>query len=137
MASRATVRRRVQELKKRNPLTVAVLRQAGLTLAEHEGLDGQLRDVAKGGADAGWHGFTYYTETTAFAERHYKAIMAAVIEFERETGQPFGETTKNRNGEYGTYRAADETEALNWLAWFALESVAYDYERICEEEGEA
>ncbi len=35
----------------------------------------QLRDVASHGADAGWAGFTYYTDTLRFFSDHKKDIL--------------------------------------------------------------
>jgi hypothetical protein len=123
-------KRELKELINRNDLTIPVARQLGYTKTrtskdEREEFAQNLADVCRGGAASGWHGFCYYSDTCKFAAKHERAILRSVFEFEREMGEPF----KNE----GTYRDEDENTALNWLAWYALESVAHEYESIKDE----
>lgn len=61
-------------------------------------------------ASAGVSGFIYYKDTVAFAKRNLALITKALHEFEQEIGTPLKKPTD------------DETQYLNWLAWFALEN---------------
>lgn len=121
----------LKQLIERNPLTLPVARQMGYPAIRSNKQDREefietLREVHRHGADVGWGGFVYYRETCAFATKHYRQILSQVHEFERETGEPFKTE--------GTYRDEDEDTALNWCAWFALESVANAAEQL-EDEG--
>lgn len=104
----------------------------------------QLADVARHGADAGWSGFTYYSETCQF----YKAHKAEIIELAKQTADDLGESMIGmiRNfacltsGQYPNrkpdYTEDEIAEALysgrgecadvirNAMAWFALEEIA-------------
>jgi hypothetical protein len=125
-------RKQLDALIQQNPLTLAVAQQLGYSAVRSNTQDrtefGQtLADIREHGASVGWSGFIYYSETSKFAEKHYRTIMRKVHEFERETGEPFGEDT---------YRDADEDCAHNWMAWFALESVANDAETVTEDDAQ-
>lgn len=65
-------------------------------------------------ASVGVSGFIYYKDTVAFAKRNLALITKALHEFEQEIGTPLKKPTD------------DETEYLNWLAWFALENTIDD-----------
>lgn len=111
-----------------------------------------LRDVANHGADGGFTGFIYYSETVKFFKRNRRAILELVKEYAREFEQtPLdfvhsfnvlkpsppdkygGGYTREQDIEetqeeiaralYGRLRA-DDTQVPNALAWFALEEVA-------------
>jgi hypothetical protein len=125
----------LEKLTENHPLAWAVICQLGYGDAdtnedERIELGDTLKDVARYGAISGFGGFTYYSDTNEFAENNERAIMRLVYDFERETGQTFGDS--------GTYRDTDRTTALNWLAWFALESVAHEYDSMgrdwCDDE---
>lgn len=59
-------------------------------------------------AGLGVGGFIYYGETEIFAKRNMPDILAVLWDFEEEIGEPLKKDTDN---------------PLNWLAWFALESI--------------
>jgi hypothetical protein len=99
-----------------------------------EALD-TLRDVANHGADAGFPGFTYYTDTVKFFDAHRRAILAML----RDLAEEVGSTPSNLLDNFHCLQnigckdpmaqlAAGEGEDLvqikNALAWFALEEVA-------------
>jgi len=65
-------------------------------------------------AGAGVGGFIYYNETVPFAKQNMTLITRALHEFEQEIGMPLKKPTD------------DETQYLNWLAWFALENTIDD-----------
>ena len=107
----------------------AVIRQLG-------GRD-ELEDIANHGADAGWSGFTYYSETVKF----YKAHRAEIVNLVKEMAEEFGQSPLNFVASFNCLKSAGEYEAEiaealygrissdnltvpNALAWFALEEVA-------------
>lgn len=151
---------------KPNRLQSAVIKQIGHTIADyHAGkynkaeseLFGVLRDVYNHGANTGWHGFTYYTDTVDFVKRNRPAIMGLVRDWAEETGQDPVDFIMSFNcfrhakadgdemplreaaGRFvygGHYREDDKCDSLaiyNALAWFALEETA----RALTEGGEA
>lgn len=65
-------------------------------------------------ASAGISGFIYHSETEKFAKRQLLNITVALRTFEEEIGGPL--TIK------------DDGNRLNWLAWFAVEYIAYKVE---------
>lgn len=90
---------------------------------EHSGMElSSIREAGEHGADAGWPGFTYYTDTTAFVAKHREAIMVAVA----EDAEDFGMTTP---AFIASWRCAenggmdDPVGFDNGLAWYALEAV--------------
>lgn len=87
-------------------LAQVVLEQMGLDFQEVIERPYDFRD-----ASVGVSGFIYYSETTQFAEKNLLTIINALNEFETEIGEPLKKPTD------------DETQYLNWLAWFALETV--------------
>ena len=110
-------------------LVNAVIRQLG-------GRD-DLQDIANHGADAGWSGFTYYSDTVKFFKAHRAEIVDLVKEYAEEFGQSPMAFVASFNclkpaGEYEAEIAeclygrvsADNMTVPNALAWFALEEVA-------------
>ena len=100
-----------------------------------------LEDVYKGGADAGFCGFTYYGDTVNFYKRNRKEINARVLELAEECGEdPIKmvgswrcideKPTDIGRVIYGGRLGDDATYIANGLAWFALEEVA---RAMCEE----
>lgn len=87
-------------------LAKVVLKQLELDFNELLERPNDFRD-----ASAGISGFIYYSETTKFAKDNLWLITKALNEFESEIGEPLKKPID------------DETQYLNWLAWFALESV--------------
>lgn len=96
-----------------------------------------LNDVARHGADCGFPGFVYYSETVAFFRHHRPAIMAAVHELADGIGEDAVTMVHNfdclcgnfsytevARAMYGRYND-DLTQIYNALAWFALEEVAH------------
>jgi hypothetical protein len=101
-----------------------------------------LEDVYKGGADAGFCGFTYYGDTVNFYKRNRDEINARVLELAEEFDEdPIkmvgswrcmdGEKPKDIGRViYGGSLDDDTVIIANGLAWFALEEVA---RAMCEE----
>ena len=124
-----------------NPvLTRAVIRQLG-------GRD-YLEDVASpdhGGAESGYVGFTYYSDTVPFFERQRKNILAVLEDFGDDPDAivmrfPCLRLSKDDQKDWRTYGPAvnpllytnrkvawdrpEEVQVSNALSWFALEEVA-------------
>lgn len=79
----------------------AVIRQIGLPFQEIFNNPYDFR-TASGGVS----GFTYYRDTEPFARRNILNILECLWSFEDEIGEPLKKNDSNK---------------LNWLAWFALE----------------
>ena len=106
-----------------------------------------LRDVCRGGADAGFHGFTYYRDTVGFFRRY----RAEIVELAERQAQDFGQSVAEMVADFrcldiraddtigqnsvlrclGGGRLRDGGEqgdqddlVANALAWYALEEVA-------------
>ena len=95
----------------------------------------QLEDVANHGADAGWTGFTYYSDTLPF----YADNRSDILELAGEYAEMLGSTMSEMIAGFGCVNetAAEVEQCLiegegdenytsiaNSLAWFALEEVA-------------
>lgn len=91
---------------------------------------GTLEDIARGGADAGWPGFTYYSDTTAFVERvGRKALTVWADEFARDVGYASALECfrKSPCGDSDATLADIVEPTPQWdcfLAWLLLEEVA-------------
>ena len=107
------------------------------------GLD-NVENVNSHGIDAGYPGFTYYSDTHAFAMRHRKTIVEMLENMASDMGQ---EVTEMVNG-FGVFRGqgmdADDRKDLykylgggrpeqgtitNVMAWFAAEEVCRMFDR--------
>ena len=123
-----------------NPkLASAVIRQFG----GWEDFQENAADVANHGIDGGFCGFIYYGETTAFAKKHKKLIIENVKQLADEVGESFTKVIANFNclkksgiAENDVImtlmspRSCDDyvlQQVYNALAWYAGETVAYDY----------
>lgn len=112
-------------------LVRAVIRQLG----GGKGAIENLSDVYQHGADGGFCGFIYYTDTVKFYRRNRSDIVAMAEEMSGDLGvdvidmiRHFGcfrgrdvETSCIARALYGN---VDDKEVPNALAWFALEEVA-------------
>ena len=130
-------------------LTNAVIEQLGFEELEDEELKSTLEDITNNGADGGFGGFIYYSETNKFARENMNLIMDQV----KELADALGETPLEMISGFRCLKPgigedkldpleiasiiyertspesqADGTETvvLNALAWFALEEVARD-----------
>ena len=112
---------------------------------EDEELRSTLEDITNNGADGGFGGFIYYSETNKFARENMHLILDQV----KELADNLGETPLEMISSFRSLKddkldpleiasiiyertspesQADGTETvvLNALAWFALEEVARD-----------
>tara|TARA_R110000822_G_scaffold110654_6_gene240951 strand:- start:4599 stop:4943 length:345 start_codon:yes stop_codon:yes gene_type:complete len=99
------------------------------------GLEDSLRDVREHGADAGFSGFTYYSETCKFALDNLKDIRneirleadalgySSAAEMVAGFGCLCGSYSEDECAEV-LYGQSDDTYILNALAWYALELAA-------------
>lgn len=100
------------------------------------------QDVANNGANAGWHGFTYYADTVKFATRN----KAAILDFAKQMAADMGEELYAMIGGFNCLKISateaaeaihnaksdERTSVYNALAWFALEEVSRSYADQCE-----
>ena len=96
------------------------------------------KQVTDHGADAGWPGFTFHSDTIKFAKRHMRWILEIVKSQAAEQGICFLEmiqsfrcikgSTVEEIGEtiWGNSNQLDTTVA-NGLAWYSLEEVCQAY----------
>jgi hypothetical protein len=116
-------------------LVRAVVRRVGIET---------LEDISEHGADAGWPGFSYHSETARFFKTHKKDILSLVDQMADDFGMNklefvagfvclsrLIESPKDKAemlDEIGRclYGTPDHEDVLvpNALAWFALETVA-------------
>ena len=107
-----------------------------------------LRDVANHGADAGFVGFTYYSDTCNFFDDNKDLIMKQLLEDRASIG--YSSLTEMLSSfrcfkDVDTYDIEaflinsndesneEQTTLKNGLAWYALESVAWQLEEQIEE----
>lgn len=102
-------------------------------------------DIANHGADCGFHGFIYYTDTVPFAKRNLCDILVYTEELAQDCGQSGAlELIAGFNClrdltaldvSQAIYKHGDDNkpQVLNALAWFALEEVARAYSDLCDQ----
>lgn len=100
-------------------------------IKKHSGMDDdQIIDAGNHGADAGWPGFTYYTDTVKFYEKNEDTIW----ELLEEEADALGE--KNALALIGTFGGAknvtDGQTFKNLLSWFTLEEIGRWLESVKE-----
>lgn len=111
----------------------AVVRQIG----GWEEFRERASDVANYGADGGFCGFVYYSDTVPFFKRNKTAILDLAKNMASDFGQDVYEMIAGFNclkTDSGTVaeavhnpRTNDPEQVRNALAWFALEEVARSY----------
>ena len=101
-------------------LTKAVREQ--ISADDDEEWEGTMHDVARGGADAGWPGFTYTRDCVKFYEENETDILNLATDMASELGHA------NVAEMVAGFGRADMLDGdggwANLLAWFALEEVA-------------
>ena len=113
----------------------AVVRQAG----GWDSFKEDATDISNSGAMAGFHGFIGYSETVPFAKRQRKNILSLAMEQARDFGMGVVEMFQGfrcfdslsrqdiETALIGSKLDSDiETVWYNGLAWYALETAAYD-----------
>ena len=101
-------------------------------------------DITNHGADCGFSGFTYYTDTVPFNRKNRKSIQKLTENMASDMGGTSIDLVKNfrciklstiaeiARTLYGT--GDGDTDVANALAWFALESVARSFVDMTEED---
>ena len=107
-----------------------------------------FKDIARYGADGGFNGFIYYSETTAFFKRNRRSILAHLDAICFDIGEDRISVLKSwrclnhltsdeiARGLYEGGKSDEVTAVQNALSFFALEEVAHDEERREEENAE-
>ena len=102
-----------------------------------------VNDVNSHGIDAGFCGFTYYSDTHAFAMRHRKTIVRML----EESADQLGEEVVEMVSHFGVFRRSpmdnddrkelyrflgggkcEQSTITNLMAWFAAEEVCRMFE---------
>lgn len=118
----------------------AVIAKLGV---EGEELENTLSDIRNHGANVGFSGFIYYSETHEFAMKNRKAIVTMLEEQASEFGQEVVEMVSG----FGAFRQSkmdnddrkelykflggghpEKSTITNLMAWYALEEVARMFE---------
>ena len=111
----------------------AVVRQIG----GWESFTDHAADVMNHGADGGYHGFIYFTDTVSFVKRH----KAAILDSCKQMADDLGEDVYTMIGGFNCLKISpmEAAEAIhnprsdergtvfNALAWYALEEVSRSY----------
>ena len=117
-----------------------LIRQVVRQIGGWESFKEHARDVSMYGANCGFAGFIYYTDTCRFYAVNRDAILEAVRDMCDDLGEEpiqfvrsFNclDATESEVGLtlYGTKKQHD-TQVANALAWFALEEVARSFEDL-------
>jgi hypothetical protein len=133
-------------------LRKAVSEQLGYELNEPEAAEA-LQEVANHGADSGFSGFIYYSETVKFARDNMKLIIEQLESDASDYGVDVFQMISDFNclsdGNYQPFKIASviydnadeatindgaDTAILNALAWYALESIAQEHNDMNEQE---
>ena len=121
-------------------LQEAVLKQLGHESMTEEALQ-ELGDIAKGGIDGGFHGFTYHADTVEFFDNNRELILSSLQEMADSCGEDILKMVTGFNClkshnltptdiMAGIYEKGSEHEVTvkNALAWYAGEEVAFNLE---------
>lgn len=123
-------------------LASAVIRQCG----GWDSFKEMASDVSNHGADGGFHGFIYYTETVKFAKANQQSIMEMARDMANDFGTPGAislvagfnclRDMKLTGDDVASvlcgFDKENATQVYNALAWFALEEVSRRYVDECE-----
>lgn len=90
-----------------------------------EDADSTLRDIAEHGADAGYPGITYYTDTMAMYHRHEDEIWDALYEDADNMGEPNPLALIAKFG--GAEHVHSDAQFANLLCWYMAERVAREF----------
>jgi hypothetical protein len=124
------------------PLIRAVILQAG----GWDSFKESAKDITNHGADSGFSGFIYYTDTVKFTKRHKAKLLELASEWDKQTEEQGtiafiarfnclkGLTQEEIAKAIYTGKGDDVTQVYNALAWFALEEVARSLADLLDEE---
>jgi len=133
---------RMQDLINSSNIPASLIRATVRQVGGWESFKEMAEDVVNHGADAGFSGFIYYTDTLAFYARQQNNIVSYAESFAEDLGedvltmvQNFGCIGKDYSfSEIGQtlYGPKHETQIANCMAWFVLEEVSRAYVDIME-----
>jgi hypothetical protein len=129
-----TLKKFVSETHLDESLVRSVVRQVGGWGSFTE----MAEDVSNHGADGGFSGFVYYSDTVPFAKRNLDALLRTCRDMARDFGDGdeyqliagfncLKMTVGEVAGAIHNPKHEDRTTVLNALAWFALEEVSRSY----------
>ena len=96
-------------------------------IRDHSGMeDSDIIQAGEHGADAGWPGFSYYTDTSTFVEKYRSDIMDRVAADADDYGYA---NTLAFMGSWGCADGMDDATGIdNGLAWCMLETIGREME---------
>jgi len=83
--------------------------------------DDELEDIAKYGAQSGFHGMIYYHETSKLYDKYHQDIWTMINEDADDMGLSAIEMISSFNGGKDVY---DDKTFKNLLVWYSAERVA-------------
>lgn len=83
--------------------------------------EGEMKDLAKYGADTGWPGLTYYRDTVRLYESYHDDIWDMLCEDAEQAGY---DSVFAFMAIFGRNDAVTDTQFKNLLVWYAAERVA-------------
>lgn len=84
----------------------------------------ELNDLANHGANAGWHGLTYYSDTVKLFEKFKDEIFESLVQDTEDFGYSnIYELLATFNKNYMPY---DYAQFANQLTWYMAEKIARD-----------
>jgi hypothetical protein len=126
---------KLKDFIKKSSLDAPLIRAVILQFGSWEYFQETAKDITQHGADSGFNGFIYYTDTVKFTRRHKVKILELASEMDSQiegvgtiqfiTGFNClkGITADEVAKAIYTGRGDDVTQVYNALAWFALEEV--------------
>jgi len=102
-------------------------------IKEHAELDdAEIIEASRYGADAGWNGFIYTSDTTKFFDAHANLIWSLLIEDAASLGESHPLAFMATLGRKDMAETWDGFR--NLLAWYALERAGWYLEALKEEQ---
>jgi len=104
---------------------------------KHQFTHNELADLCNYGAQGGFHGLIYYSETTALYDQYHDDIWEMLEEDRESFGmQTCPELIASFNG---AKEVGSDMQLKNLLVWYAAERIANNItqgEYLCEDEGD-
>lgn len=135
---------RIKDMIERSNIPAKLIRSAVNQLGGFESFKECAEDIVNHGIDGGFHGFIYYSDTTAFFKRNRHEIMEMAEDMSREFGQGVLEMIQGFNCmksfsvneiAKAVYTSKGEyvDQIQNCMAWFSGEEVSRLYCDLLEE----
>ena len=131
---------RQSEFIKNSNISAKLIRAVSRQIGSWEYFTESAQDIQNHGADGGWNGFTWYTDTCKFYRRNRAAILAMLESLADDLGEDLlslvasfnclrqYKLTQNEVAQALYLSKGEWVDTVqNAMAWFALEEVARAY----------